>query len=251
MTKIFNPKRDGFNSRLLLYVKRRTGIDFEKVSDIKKGVWIATSAKESWIIKEFPNPVKLKHQILLTKLLSEYGFNNTYQFHRVHETGPCYFEGRFLGIVQYIEPSSKKPFYYNSAGNRKDALDLLCRYHSISLKCIPKLKDKLATFNLLEKWEKRLESFKKNFDFIKGLSMYPYLEKYTLLGEGALQIMQAHESYFSVEPHCVLHGDLAHHNFIRKVDGSLYMIDFDLASIGPKQIDILQYCNRILPEVGW
>lgn len=218
---------------------------------IKKGVWIASSAKESWIIKEFPNPGKLNQQILLIKTLWEHGFNNTYKFHRIHEEGPCYFEGRCLGILQYIEPFNDQPFYYDSAGNRKDALALLCRYHSISSKCVPRLKDKLITFNLLDKWEKRLERFKRNSDFFKELSVYPYLEKYTLLGEGALQIMQAHKDYFSMEPHCILHGDLAHHNFIRKADGSLCMIDFDLASIGPKQIDILQYCNRILPEISW
>ncbi|WP_212952570.1 aminoglycoside phosphotransferase family protein [Siminovitchia terrae] len=251
MTNIFNQSRDGFNSRLLLYLKKRTGIDFRKISNIKKAVWITSSENERWIIKEFPNSDKLIQQVQLTELLWKHGFHNTYRFHPIHRNGPCYFEGRCLGIIQYIESLKHKRFYYDSAENREEALSLLCRFHSTTSKCVPQLKDKLIKFDLLKKWEKRLEKFKRNFVSLKGLSVYPHLDKYIAIGEASLQIMRGHKAYFSMGPYCILHGDLAHHNFIRQADGSLFMIDFDLASIGPKQIDILQYCNRILPEIGW
>ncbi|VEF47486.1 aminoglycoside phosphotransferase [Bacillus freudenreichii] len=250
MTNIFN-QRDGFNSRLLLYVKRTTGINFHKISEIKKGVWIVFAKNERWVIKEFTNPDKLKQQILLTNLLWKHGFKNTYRFHRIHDSGPCYFEKRCLGVLQYVEPNNGKSFQFDTAKNRSEAIELLCHFHSVSAKCMFVLKDKLPTFNLLEKWEKRLETFKRNCQEIKESSIYPYLEKYIQVGELSLNVMKAHETYFFKKPHCILHGDLAHHNFLRKNDGSLYLIDFDLISIGPKHIDILQYCNRILPSIGW
>ena len=33
--------------------------------------------------------------------------------------------------------------------------------------------------------------------------------------------------------------------------GELYLIDFDLISIGPIMADYLQYANRILPFLNW
>lgn len=251
MTNIFHQSRDGFNSRLLLYVKRRTGINFKKIATIKKAVWIASSEKERWIIKEFPKPDKFIQQIELTELLWNNGFHNTYRFHPIHKYGPCYFEERFFGIIQYIEPHKHQQFHYGSAKNREEALSLLCRYHTVASKCVPQLKDKLITFDLWKKWKNRHETFKRNIVPFKELSIYHHLERYMELGEASLQIMQDYEGYFFKEPHSILHGDLAHHNYIRKADGSLYIIDFDLVSIGPKQIDILQYCNRILSEIDW
>lgn len=243
--------RDGFNSRLLLYVKRKTGINFRKISPIKKGVWIASSSEESWVIKEFLNPEKLKQQILFTNLLQMHGFKNTYKFHRIHETGPCFFEKKCLGILQLIESDKDTSFNYDSLENRRDSLALLCHFHSVSSKCLPMLKDHLYKSNLLEKWERRLKNFKRNCRTLKESSVYPYLNRYIQLGEFALQSMREHQSYYFKKPHCILHGDLAHHNFIRKIDGSLFIIDFDLIGIGPKEIDILQYCNRILPSIDW
>lgn len=218
---------------------------------IKKGVWIASSAKERWVIKEFQNTGKLKRQVLLTKLLRMHGFKNTYEFHHIHENGPCFFEQKCLGILQYIDSDKDTAFDFESLENRRDSLALLSHFHSISSKCLPVLKDQLYKSDLLEKWERRIENFKRNCESLKESSVYPYLNRYIQLGEFALQSMREHKSYFSKKPHCILHGDLAHHNFIRRKDGCLFLIDFDLAGIGPKEIDILQYCNRILPSINW
>src|SRR5690606_14014221 len=49
----------------------------------------------------------------------------------------------------------------------------------------------------------------------------------------------------------ILHGDVAHHNFLRAKDQSLYLLDFDLVAIGSPHSDYLQYANRILPFMNW
>ena len=63
--------------------------------------------------------------------------------------------------------------------------------------------------------------------------------------------MKENESFFFKEPYVILHGDVAHHNFLRDTSGNLHLIDFDLIHIGPESIDLLQYANRILPSIDW
>jgi len=63
--------------------------------------------------------------------------------------------------------------------------------------------------------------------------------------------MEKNRDFFYNEPFVILHGDVAHHNFLRDTMGKLYLIDFDLISIGPNSLDFLQYANRILPFIDW
>jgi len=62
--------------------------------------------------------------------------------------------------------------------------------------------------------------------------------------------MIKNKEYFLKKPYCIIHGDVAHHNFILGNDG-LYLIDFDLAKMAPDILDDLQFCNRILPHLDW
>ncbi|MFS0647123.1 phosphotransferase [Siminovitchia sp. 179-K 8D1 HS] len=241
-------KRDGFETRLLLYIRRVVGHHFRDIFIIKKGVWLIKSEKERWVIKEFTGQKKLQTQIYLTRCLFEHGFMNTYDFHPV---GAVHFEDRVFGLIRHLEQNQDEPFHYGSARCRKDALALLSRFHDKTAQFLDMFRAHLLVFDQLNKWEKRLNDFKNKMDSYRDTSLYPYLKNYIFAGEWAIHFMKRHVDYFLEEPHCILHGDVAHHNFIRKKDGSLYLIDFDLISIGPRQIDLLQFCNRILPSLHW
>jgi thiamine kinase-like enzyme len=67
----------------------------------------------------------------------------------------------------------------------------------------------------------------------------------------SLKGLELEHSFLNNHDQVILHGDLAHHNFIRGIDSELYLIDFDLVSIGSPACDYLQYCNRILPSLEW
>lgn len=69
--------------------------------------------------------------------------------------------------------------------------------------------------------------------------------------EWSLAGMEKFQQFFKKEPYVILHGDVAHHNFLRDGNGTLRLIDFDLISIGPASYDYLQYANRILPYIDW
>ena len=62
-----------------------------------------------------------------------------------------------------------------------------------------------------------------------------------------MEQLEGEHRNFLDQPHCIIHGDVAHHNFIRGKDEALYLIDFDLIGIAPSYLDLLQYSNRILP----
>ncbi|MFD1705562.1 phosphotransferase [Siminovitchia sediminis] len=246
-----NRRRDGFSSRLLLYVRKITGIPFRNISKLKEGIWLAAAPREKWIIKEFSKPEKVYQQYLLTRLLRENGFHHTYTFHPIHQSGPCFFEKRCLGFIQFVESDNDDLFQYSHAKDRKEALALISQFHDATSKCLEAMKARLPTCDLPGKWEKRIKQFQTDIQHFKDSSAFPYLERYSRIGEYALSLMNQHSAYFYREPHCILHGDLAHHNFIRTQHGRLYIIDFDLISMGPKYIDILQYCNRISSSLDW
>jgi thiamine kinase-like enzyme len=67
----------------------------------------------------------------------------------------------------------------------------------------------------------------------------------------SLDGMEKNSGFFQKKPFVILHGDLAHHNFLRDEHGKLHLIDFDLISIGTPALDYLQYANRILPYMDW
>ncbi|MDQ7863228.1 phosphotransferase [Peribacillus frigoritolerans] len=64
-------------------------------------------------------------------------------------------------------------------------------------------------------------------------------------GEWSLEGFDKYQSLWDKEKKVIIHGDCAHHNFLRRADGTLTLIDFDLMANAPRCIDYLQYANRI------
>lgn len=240
--------RDGFDSRLLLYIKKLTERPFDRMERIKKGVWILTSHQEIWIVKEFPSPHNLEKQMKLTRSLQDSGFLNTYTFHPIHDRKLLQCEDRYFGILEYIEPD-KVAFHYSNNADRRDGLALLSRFHQ-KTESWDGL-DEFPQAGILQKWEKRLQMMMNTSRLFRSTEIYSYLMRYIMLGETSLSLMRSRRMYYEDGRRCVLHGDVAHHNFIRSRYRKLYLIDFDLISAGPKQIDLIQFCVRILPSLGW
>jgi thiamine kinase-like enzyme len=105
--------------------------------------------------------------------------------------------------------------------------------------------------NLLKKWGDRAEGFKRNMKIINYFVPKQLTEEILDWSHMALEGMWENMGEFSGEKPVILHGDVAHHNFLRAKTGSLFLIDFDLISLGPEDYDLLQYANRILPFMNW
>ncbi|MEK3890597.1 phosphotransferase [Bacillus sp. FSL K6-3431] len=246
MNKHAKLKRDGFSNRLLLFIKKNVNSSFTRIKQIKVGVWLLSGKNKAWIVKEFSSLEKLELQMAFTAALAEHAFYRSYTFY----PKPLIMENRKLALIQYIKPKKGDDFNYQSSKNIKEALILLGKFHGVTSQIASSFKD-IPQFNQIIKWKRRLNDFNELINQHKETYYYPTLQNLSYTGEWALERMKNNASYFTQEPHCIIHGDVADHNFIRDVKGNLNLIDFDLIAIAPSSIDLLQFCNRILPSLKW
>ncbi len=109
----------------------------------------------------------------------------------------------------------------------------------------------MPSFRLVEKWQERFTQFKRNLSFISFFLQRDILTELFTWAEWCFLGLRNEKKEFDQLPKVVLHGDVAHHNFIRTSEEELFLIDFDLISIGTEMADYLQYANRILPFLNW
>lgn len=247
MNNIYFEDRDGVDRRLLLFMNKKSGIPFNYIKRLKQGVWLLSAHNDQWIVKEFPTKSKLVQQIALTNELIKHDFNQTYTF----IPKPFTMENRVFGLIQYIKPAVGKPFDYSQVSNIVDVIQLLTHFHDTTSQFTTSFRGQIPLFQQLNKWEKRLEDFKQSIHVHKYIKAYSHLNKLFYYGELALEKMNDDPSFFHQEPCCIIHGDVASHNFIRRPNGTLCLIDFDLISIAPRHIDLIQLSTRILPSLNW
>lgn len=246
-----NGKEGDERERLLLYLSDVTEENFISIRSIKDGVWLCKTDTSKWILKEFSSSSQLKMQIKLTELLLSNHFPQTYHFHSIHSRKEISFNHRIYGLIEYIESNlDGKRFSYSTHENRKQALQLLKKFHHVSETFAKDFEKDLNVFDQIKKWQKRLQEFKANEKYLERWLPKKYYLSYLFWSEWSLDYMIKNKEYFLKKPYCIIHGDVAHHNFILGNDG-LYLIDFDLAKMAPDIIDDLQFCNRILPHLDW
>ncbi len=245
----FHSGRDDFIDRLFSYLTKKLPLEILQLKQVRDNVFIVDTNKKSFILKGYQNLSKLRIQQDLTASLIKAGFKETYHFYQF-EDDPLFFENRYYGCIRYIA-QNKRGFSYQSHVEREEGLQLLTDYHATTEKLVSTYKGLIPYQNLLKKWRDRLQHFKMNRGIVnyyvpKEISSWLYET-----AEMALAGMEKHKGDFLNKTPVILHGDVAHHNFIRSRKNGLYLIDFDLVSIGPVSYDLLQYANRILPFMKW
>jgi hypothetical protein len=182
-----------------------------------------------------------------TDALKSAGFKQTYSFYRLGSQ-PFVYKQKYFGIIEFIEGHSL-PFTYFSEENRQNGLELLQTYHNTTKNIVEQFSSTLSTFHLFVKWQERLYQFKANLPFVRYYLKEPIIDEILSWANSSLARLQSNS--FQNEPSVILHGDVAHHNFLKSKNGEIYLIDFDLISIGKENADLLQYANRILPALEW
>jgi thiamine kinase-like enzyme len=239
----FNKTGDSvFYTRLLSYLHSYS-LTPKKVEHLRGHVYrVDCKNHPTLIVKGFDSQKKYDAQIKLTSLLRKKGFTKTYILY--DQFKPFTYKKRVYGIIEYIS-SSRIPFHFLTKKNRQEGLQLLNEFHSVSEKILPAFKGKVPLFNQIWKWNERLAEFKTNLPVIGQFVDEDILINLIKWGEWALAGMKKNEDELYIEKSVIIHGDCANHNFLRKEDGSLTLIDFDLIAIAPPMIDYLQYANRI------
>ncbi|MGW6606343.1 phosphotransferase [Peribacillus butanolivorans] len=224
-----------FYTRLLSYLNRRP----KNIHHLQSSVYLITFEKDPpLILKGFDSFEKWDRQRELTSLLKQKGFTQTYYIHQ--NLMPFQFEGKWYGSIDYLPPSKKK-FRYSNQKDRLEGIQLLESFHDVS----EHLYIKVPVFDQSKKWKERLSLFKKNFSYIRQYVSEEIIKEWIGWGEWALDGFEKNQSLWNKEKKVIIHGDCAHHNFLRKADGTLTLIDFDLMASAPRCIDYLQYANRI------
>lgn len=226
---------------LLNYFKQRK-VTVLALKVIKPKLIKLSTNKGEVVAKQFTSLHRLLMQGEFLKRLRDGGFEGAYTFSEEFEPFTC--NGRHIGFLEYI-PSHSETFNYHTYRNRLEGLSLLKGMHKTSAKIHKEMNRTPASFSQIEKWRERLNEFSINARQFKKVIPDNILYQYIRMGEWSLEKLRGHELEEGTEP-IIIHGDVAHHNFLRRIDGKLILIDFDLMAKAPPIIDDLQYANRLL-----
>lgn len=241
---------DEQSNRLLSYLKQSLPLTIKRLDRIRHHVYLLEAAEGLFILKGFSSHHRLKLQEAFTKSLKKEGFSQSYSFVSFSDKVPLYFDHTFWGCIEYIEPHWEY-FSFIKNSDRKLGSKLLNHFHFTTEKFAPRYRSIIPTYSLYDKWSDRLKQFIQNIPTIRYFVNYSIIQELVAWGNWSLAGMKQEASFFEQSKEVILHGDVAHHNFIRAKNRALYLIDFDLISIGPKYYDLLQYANRIFPFLNW
>ncbi|WP_203554601.1 phosphotransferase [Bacillus sp. B15-48] len=242
-------RRDDFIDRLFSFLSCKLPVSIKQITKIREHVFFIATDVFPFILKGYHDLRKLILHQNLTAALKKQGFVETYTFY--HFTNqPLLFENVYYGCIEYLDVK-KPPFTFRSYDERMEGIQLLSKFHSFSANLVEDFSPFLQKQDLLTKWQVRYHRFKTNQPIVNKFVEPTITAELLEWGERSLAGMKQYHSSFELNKLVILHGDVAHHNFIKDNTEKLYLIDFDLVSIGPKEFDLLQYANRILPFMDW
>jgi hypothetical protein len=244
--------RDDDYSRLSFLLKKEYGFQVEKVTPIKRNVWMIDTSERIYVLKGYASFRQAALQIIFMKSLKQTGFQAVPCLRtNTLNSGIVYFHNLYWILQDYI--SSQTPFRFTSSQDRSDGPNLLEQYHHYSWRLLrhPFLRLHLPRYHLYTKWLQRYERFLYFLPFIRQKITQEKMEFILYSANLSLKNLIRFYHSLSEETNSIIHGDVASHNFVRADDDQLYLIDYDLIAIAPKSIDYLQYANRILPFLDW
>ena len=236
------------NSDIRILMKtslEEAGYRLRRIEKLRSNVFIVQTDNGKFLVKGFGSNKRLQSQASLTRNLFRNGFDETYRF--IDEIPAFKYGGDTYAFIEYLSGSSRS-FTYDSFSERMEGLDLLEKFHKATSKFYKSLP--VSTFDQVRKWEERLDEFQGNLPLIRKYMPEDFAKSWVQWGKVSLKGLKRNEREFYDERQCIVHGDVADHNFFRKKSGSLYLIDFDLIAKSPPITDYLQYANRIMPHIS-
>ena len=151
-------------------------------------------------------------------------------------------------VIQQPWIDSGRKVQFSNLDDRKESLALLHQLHD-SQKQIKWQESKLfQEMNINRKWAHRLEKWQQYETFLFQKLGVSKTQKITQLATNSLAKLKP----ISRVNLSLLHGDVVHHNFVReKKSNNLFIIDFDLACIGPAEVELVLWAHRVLPHFDY
>jgi len=238
---------DDFSHRLLLSVQNVLKEPVLAYKPIKEGKWKIFLPSGPWFLKEFSSETKWKQQQALIRSLHSVHFFKTAEPHPMQTEEVISFQKRFYGVFRWIE-SSIPPFSYKREEERIQALSVLNEFHACTETFYSSFLSVISQFDQTKKWKGRHHEFEANRKKLEWYLSLNTIKKYLWMGERAIEAI----SKFTIQDEmAIIHGDVAHHNFIKDRSNRLFITDFDLIAIAPKTYDYIQFAMRVLPILHW
>ncbi|HLO11905.1 MAG TPA: phosphotransferase [Pseudoneobacillus sp.] len=237
------------NIRLLSSFQNQFPYKIQALYHIRDNVFKIITTKGVFVLKGYSSYSRLKLQETFSSSLRKEGFKNTYSFISLDQD-PIIHQNKYFGCLEFIEPNYR-PFSYVNKKERQEGLALLDEFHRITQQSVRVYQSILPEYDIQTKWTERRNQFFQNKDTISKYVPSEMISEWLYWADWSLEGIQKNIQKIKEEFPVILHGDVAHHNFLRRKDGKLFLIDFDLISIGPRSMDLLQYANRTLPFMNW
>lgn len=246
MKKTNHNERDDFAIRLFIFLLHEKGLVVRDLYPLKINLYVLKLKGGYKVIKGFRAKRKLLFQFEFTQKLSE-----PYQF-ETFPNGDCYvvWNNYYWALTPFIF-GNKVNFTLSS--DQIDTFQALRNFHHQAAGI--QMKDVAPNIRrLLPYYEFRFQNFMQVQEYLPNHRLYMF-EQIKQWGMYAL-VKLSEEPLEKMEKQAVLnwqwiHGDVAHHNFIRTKENGIVIIDFDLVSIGPKEYDYLQLAQRMLCCNQW
>lgn len=135
---------------------------------------------------------------------------------------------------------------YDLLEDRIKTLDCLQALHTTN-QYIYWRTEPLPIQNLVHKWQRRSARFTEQEESLRAVLGEQY-DVILQMANDALQIITQLDR--KAEPLTILHGDIVHHNVLIG-EQETYLIDFDLAMLGPASEELVLWLQRALPNVHY
>lgn len=227
----------------------------------RRNVWLVKTDRGMWIVKGYKQKDKAEWVTNLADTLYEHGFYHTVQYlkdwagNRVIPVGSHYYT-----VMKAINGREAD---HSLLLDVKRSISTLARFHQAA-RGFP-LVVPIAGYQppLLDKWEGRLEDFKRILKTIKTHGVQNRLEQIiqvmaedvlrdaTETIERSYKIQLMGEMNQAAVEGTLAHRDVASHNFLISPRGSCYLIDLDTVSYDMQLADLVQFFGRILLMHGY
>ncbi len=147
-------------------------------------------------------------------------------------------------MIQQPWIDSGKKVQFHQFEDREKSLSLLHQLHDTGTHINWREVSDLHEINLMRKWKHRLEKWEYHEGFLHRTLGSKMTEEITELAKKSLSQLLP----MSNENLTLLHGDVVHHNFVRDRNDHFYLIDFDLACLGPAEVELILWTHRVLPH---
>lgn len=237
---------DSYVDRLVSFFHKEWSSSFKVKKKIKEHVFLCEAEGERWILKAYKSKRSLSQQLSFFK---KWKSNNPMwvQFSSFPDGRIVKeWDQKYWVIMSFV---SGQPLSYKKEEDRKEALEVIQAFHHQSERV--QIKRPILRDPLYLRYYQRLKNLEETESYF---TQFGYQWLYLDIVQTCRKLIHKYEElpWSSLEDESLtngtwIHGDVASHNFIRRPDGLVCLIDFDLLSFSPQVYDYIQFGQRFIP----